>query len=36
MIVPGTGVAGKTEDASITTAEDAREVHPDAIVTVKL
>ena len=36
MISPRVGVAGNTEDASITTVDDASEVHPEDIVTVKL
>ena len=34
--MPNVGAAGVPEGVSITTVDDASEVHPDAIVTVKL
>jgi len=36
VIVPATGVDGVTSCAMITTLADATEVHPAALVTVKL
>jgi len=36
VIIPAVGAAGAPEGVSITTVDDASEVHPDAIVTVKL